>query len=48
MPLGTLAGTEWSEADLTPDLFKACFALPVWFPAVETGEISAISPPRTM
>jgi predicted patatin/cPLA2 family phospholipase len=26
-----------SEADITPDLFKACFALPVWFPAVETG-----------
>jgi predicted patatin/cPLA2 family phospholipase len=26
-----------SEADLTPDLFKACFALPIWFPAVETG-----------
>jgi predicted patatin/cPLA2 family phospholipase len=26
-----------TEADLTPDLFKACFALPIWFPAVETG-----------
>ena len=26
-----------SEADITPDLFKACFALPVWFPAVEIG-----------
>jgi len=23
--------------ELTPDLFKACFALPIWFPAVETG-----------
>ena len=22
---------------LSPDLFKACFALPIWFPAVETG-----------
>lgn len=26
-----------SEADLTPDLCKACFALPTWCPAVETG-----------
>jgi hypothetical protein len=26
-----------SERDLTPDLFKACFALPIWFPAVEIG-----------
>jgi hypothetical protein len=24
-------------SELTPDLFKACFALPIWFPAVETG-----------
>jgi predicted patatin/cPLA2 family phospholipase len=23
--------------ELTPELFTACFALPIWFPAVETG-----------
>jgi predicted patatin/cPLA2 family phospholipase len=26
-----------TEVDLTPELFTACFALPIWFPAVRTN-----------
>jgi predicted acylesterase/phospholipase RssA len=28
--------------ELTPDLFCACFALPIWFPAVQIGETTYI------